>query len=366
MDFHLLSYLILKPAYAGFFIWLYIMVLQKSPQRSDHHVTPLSNILLGNEKCNILNMEHPEHVNLHKICDTRMGYHNKMDALYAYNNNDILLSLKSVDEIYKHLGYFFSSFEKLPLEVRKEIGEKWKQIITHHLNQRPQATNTDGDAYRKLRRSQIDQWWEIVTYNDIEYIMSQDKAILQDIVLHLMRRLKKYWILDKDLVWADSEFFNKNHFSKNYMIPLMFHGRADKTNYFSSQWKEHRSIINKAISEKWNSIRSARAKTNGKYILDSEDHKKRYDLQHKYLIRVERIVENDYGETIWKQYSYKIQQQLVSSIRKWNTLQDILKEDDLYTQQYHDFHSMHEESTLIYGKIGDKLKKILLEERVFV
>ena len=81
-----------------------------------------------------------------------------MSTLYAHVNNDLLLALSSVDEVYKHLRYFFDSYERLPIEVRKEIGQKRKQIVTYHLNQRPQITNTDGDSYRKIRRNQIGQW----------------------------------------------------------------------------------------------------------------------------------------------------------------------------------------------------------------
>ena len=56
----------------------------------------------------------------------------------------------------------------------------------YHLNQRPQITNTDNDQYRKLHRKQIEQRGNIVSHNDIEYIMNQDKSIMKDLVLHIL------------------------------------------------------------------------------------------------------------------------------------------------------------------------------------
>ena len=74
------------------------------PVSSLHHVTPLSNLLLGRQECNKLKMDHNEHIDLHKICDAdKYTYQEKMDRLYAQVNNDLVLSLDSVNALYEHL-----------------------------------------------------------------------------------------------------------------------------------------------------------------------------------------------------------------------------------------------------------------------
>ena len=80
--------------------------------------------------------------------------------------------------------------------------------------------------------------------------MEQDKAIVKDIVLHVIRRLKKHGLDEEFLTWSDEDFSLNNTTFRNYMIPLMLRGRGDKTNYFSSYTKEHKNIMNRAISEK--------------------------------------------------------------------------------------------------------------------
>jgi hypothetical protein len=84
----------------------------------------------------------------------------------------------------------------------------------YHLNQWPQITNTDGDSYRKLRRSQIESWWDIITKNDIEFVMMQDKVIMKDLILHVVRRLKRYGFSENILhsQWSTTTW--------KYMIPL--------------------------------------------------------------------------------------------------------------------------------------------------
>jgi hypothetical protein len=105
-------------------------------------------------------MNHDHHTNLHKICDfDKDQYQSKMDTLYAHINNDLVISLNSVDQLYMSLCEFFSKYEELPLEIRIQLWNKRKQVSMYHLNQWPQITNTDWDFYRKLRRSQIESWW---------------------------------------------------------------------------------------------------------------------------------------------------------------------------------------------------------------
>ncbi|AKH33019.1 hypothetical protein XF24_00693 [candidate division SR1 bacterium Aalborg_AAW-1] len=331
------------------------------PSTSVHHVTPVSNMLLGNEECNILMMNHQDHINLHRICDTQSHYQNTMSKLYGKINNDLLLSLGSVDEIYTHLGYFFENFEKLPLGVRKALGEKWKQIVMYHLNQRPQITNTDNDQYRKLHRKQIEQRGNIVSHNDIEYIMNQDKSIMKDLVLHIIRRLKKHGITDELLTLP-----TKTLSTENYMIPLMMRGRSDSTNQITGDKKIHTTIFNKAISDGGTRVRGPRLATNGSFIMGSEDWKRWYDVQERYLRKAKKIIDHDYGDYIWILYNKKMQQQLGTTIAQWNKLEKILSGDSFYKQGTYDVEGMHHEALLLRGKIGDRLKKLLADEYCFV
>ena len=302
-------------------------------------------------------MDHTDHISLHKICDAdKYTYQEKMDRLYAQVNNDLVLSLESVNALYEHLWYFFDNFEQLPEGVRQELGEKWKHIVMYHLNQRPQVTNTDGDGYWKLRKGQIEQWWSTVTHNDIEYLMMQDKSILKDLVLHISRRLKKY-NLTEELLSQE-----QHTTTGNYMIPLRLRGQNVGTNQLACKKSLYDTIISGVKWQWWVNLRGVRDQTNGKYILWMEEWKKWYDVQHKYLLKAQKVIDNEFGNEVRNMYVKTMKKQVASTIQQRNTIQIILGDEEIYQQKSRSFHGMHEEMTKVSWMMGDRLKMLLLDD----
>jgi len=330
--------------------------MNKKPHTSVHHVMPLSNMLLGDQECNKLRLVHTDHVTLHRICDVKWGYQNKRNELHSQINNDLLISVSSVNELYKHLSYFFQNFEELPQHTRVALGEKRKQIVTYHLNQWPQITNTDWDEYRKLKRDQIEERRDVTTNNDIEYLMNQDKAIVKDLVLHITRRLKRHGIPEWYLSWE------KKVTTGQYMIPLVLYGRNDDSNQFWKDKNLHSTIMNKALSERWGNLRGARSTTNGVFVMWTKERDKRHSIQSKYLHQVKKIVDNDYWETVWKAYNHKMSQQFWTTVEYWNRIEKIIWWNEFYRKNPSDFEKMHQETSYLRWKIGDRLKELLAKE----
>lgn len=306
-------------------------------------------------------MDHSDHTHLHMTCDAEKDvYQNQMDKLYATINNDLVLSLQSVDALYEHLEYFFEKYEELPANVKIELWKKWKQIAMYHLNQWPQITNTDGDGYRKLHRTHIEQWWDILTKNDIDFIISQDKSIVKDLMLHIFRRLKKHG-LTEELLYSQPK-----HTTGQYIIPLRIRWRSDDTNQVLIKDKTYESLM-RDIKMKWGiNLRGVRDQTNGKYILWSEEWKRRFDVQHKYLVKLKEVIDDNHGDKMWDMIFKKLNKQLFTTIEQWNNIQVKLWDEEFYRQKSRSFYGMHEEMTKVAWRMWDRLKKLLLDEYCFI
>jgi hypothetical protein len=112
--------------------------------------------------------------------------------------------------------------------------------------------------------------------------------------------------------------------------------------------------------------RWARDQTNGKYIFWTEEWKRWYDVQHKYLEKTKIAVNDYYGDLIWNVYLKKMQQLLLQTIDQRNTIKSTLWETKEYTQKSRSFYGMHEEVTKLNWMMWDSLKKILLDEYCFL
>ena len=78
-----------------------------------------------------------------------------------------------------------------------------------------------------------------------------------------------------------------------------------------------------------------------------EEWKKWYDVQHKYLLKAQKVIDNEFGNEVRNMYVKTMKKQVASTIQQRNTIQKRIGDEEIYQQKSRSFHDMHEEMTKV-------------------
>lgn len=333
----------------------------KHIEESIHHITPLANVFLGDGEYNKQKMDHQDHKHLHKICDLGESFRETIDKLYAKVNNDLVLSLSSVDELYKQLWYFFKNFEKLPEHVRTMIWKKWWDIVVHHIDQRSELTGKHTCDYRKIDKTVPGERPDVVDHKTLQDIMLMDKMVLQDLVIEMREYLDWRWIPASML-----QFSHKKRRNWHHLIPLMIYGRDNKYNQLPGEQSTHQHIYQKAMQDWTIRKRWARKLTNGSIVFGSKERELRWTVQRTYLRRVKQVLWDYYDDDVNNIYLWTIRAQLWETIAKRNTIKKTIDSDLVYHQRSRSLLGMHWEMIKVLWRTGDHIKELFVQKHRFV
>lgn len=274
-------------------------------KHSVHHVYPLWSE--GEDvDANRVRLDASAHVDLHATLDvSRLD--SELDHWFRLRNHTLIPTEEAVHTQYDLREKFFKKFNSLPLPQRRTIWNKLKHVLLEHLHQYEKTT---GKPYRYFSKTFVKMLKPVTSHAHVLEILRLDRQIMLARTKHLQQLVK--FACGTELQHLTQPYDG----SYVYVVPLTLRWRHiydNQVDYQKLGSADHTlqslySLV--ACKTKLGKKRyMARKYTNGTALWGTDEWKKRWDVQQKYLSQTYDILQQEWCTHVWDHFTEKMHAQ---------------------------------------------------------